>query len=109
MNKHEIFKQAAASLRALSSRVDQLESEKGVFDKALTLTTRLVDDGQISSDKALDKLAELQGQTLEDLVTLDKAIELTKESGFRVKLGELADEHSKDGYDSLTSYLLGDD
>jgi len=108
MNNREILKQAAATLRGLSGRVEQLEAEKHVFDKALSLTSKLIDEGQISSGKALEKLAELRDETLDDLVTLGKAIELTKNSDFQVKLGEVADENSKDGNDPLTSFLLGD-
>jgi hypothetical protein len=106
MNKQEILKTAATSLRALSDRIEQLETEKDVFSKAMEITTGLVKNGQLSPSGALEKLAELQNSSVDDLITLDKAIELTKESEFQVSLGTVADSHSKDGDDPLTSFLL---
>ena len=108
MTKHELCKQAAATIRAQFERIEQLENERLVLDKAIDLTSDLVEHEKISSVKAFDKLAELRGQTLEQLVTLDKAIELTKESGFNLELGRLSDEHSSANGDPLTSWLLDD-
>jgi hypothetical protein len=109
MNK-EILKTAAATLRALKDERDELTKEKDTVKLARAVVTQLVAHSELSSKDVLEKLAEFELKTSEELHVIQKAIEYAG-SGNLIKLGVLAmDTQTSDpSMDNLTAFLINGD
>ncbi len=87
--KETLLKTAAALLLELSDRVADLNAKVEARDFAEKIASKLYQAGHIDASSILDKVAELATQDKDELRTLDRALDLTKEGG-RVNLGMLS-------------------
>jgi hypothetical protein len=106
----DVLKTAAATLRALKDERDELIKEKDTVKLARAVVMQLTAYSEISSKDVLEKLAEFESKTSEELHVIQKAIEYAG-SGNLIKLGVLAtDTQTSDpSMDNLTAFLINGD
>jgi hypothetical protein len=105
----DMLKTAATLLRSLLSERDKLASDNEQAKIAREIVTQLSTQSELSSKDVLEKLAELESKTSDELRLIQKAIEYAGTREF-MKLGRLSDIPTPgDGLDNLTAFLLNAD
>jgi hypothetical protein len=107
MNK-EVLKTAAKTLRALHSECEKYAAEKEIVKLARELVKQLAQRSELSSKDVLEKLAEFESKTSEEIQLMQKALEFANTNAF-MKLGHLTEEPSTVGMDNLTAFLISGD
>lgn len=108
MNK-EILKTAAATLRSLNNEREKYAEEKEITKLAREIVAQLAQRSELSSKDVLEKLAEFESKTSEELKLMQKALEFSTTNAF-MKLGHLTEEPSTShGMDNLTAFLISGD
>lgn len=103
INKNEIMKTAASQLRSLSTELSTYREEGERRKLAESIVSRM--DNDLSHAEVIEKVAKLVEKPMDDLVVLDKAMELQKTGEF--KLGSISQQGADNGdLDPLTAYLI---
>lgn len=87
--KETLLKTAASLLVELNTKVNDLTNKAEARNFAEKIASKLYQAGHIDASSILEKVAELAAQDKDELKTLDRALDLTKEGG-RVNLGMLS-------------------
>jgi hypothetical protein len=106
MTRQDVMKTAALTLRALSVKISDLEERLEKRAKAEILVNKMIDNKQLDSKDVLTKVAELESQSMDELKTYEKAMELAKDGS--IKLGTVSENTSTEGMDPLTAFILED-
>lgn len=89
--KETLLKTAASLLLELDTKVKDLQNKIESRQFAEKIASKLYQAGHVDASSILEKVAELAAQDKDELRTLDKALDLTKEGG-RVNLGVLSNK-----------------
>lgn len=109
MTRDEAMKTAATTLRALSKEIGLLKESNLKRDYAEKIAACLVKSHRVEADEVLTKVAELSKQSIDELVTLEKALELTEDDNkLTLKLGALSEKSTSEGVDPITAMILED-
>lgn len=104
--KKELLKQAALTLRTLKGERDKLASEQEARQHARELIVQITKQSELSAQEVLEKLAEFEMKTSEELKLIKTAIEYSHTKEF-AKLGSLTEDTSNtNGMDNLTAFLI---
>lgn len=107
MTREEAMKTAALTLRALSKEVNDLKAASVRREQAEKIATCLIKANKIGAEEILTKVAELSKQSIDELNTLEKALELTDEE-LTLKLGALSEKPDSAGTDPITAMIFED-
>ena len=107
MTRNEVMKTAAITLRALSIKVQELEEQLEKRAKAENIVNTMIDNKQLDSKDVLTKVAELEKQSIDELNTYEKALEIAKNGS--IKLGTVSDSVATAAMDPLTAFILDED
>ena len=109
MTRNEAMKLAALSLRKLSEKNEQHKVDLEKRAQAEKIVTSLIETGHLDIKDVLIKVSELEKQSMEELKTLDKAIEISKDDkNLSLKLGSVSEDISLTGEDPITTMLMED-
>lgn len=106
---NELLKEAAAVMKTLKEERNALIEKEKNIKFAFDITKKMIEMGKISHANSLEKFAELQEKSQDDLKILEKALEISGSSDI-YKIGSLSD-HSVNTGDAKTqfmNYLLDD-
>jgi len=106
MTRNEAMKTAALSLRKLSADNEKLKTDLEKRAQAEKIVSSLIEAGYLDANKVLVKLAEYEKQSLDELRTLEKAIELSNNKEITLKFGSLSDDANPEDYDPITQMCL---
>ena len=104
------MKSAADSIRTLLNERDELVKQAELADLSSDVIGTMVEKEMLSADEVLPKLAELKERSYDDLLVLQKALELGTVNKMS-KLGELSDQSTADGLDPRERFvqrIIGD-
>lgn len=105
-----IMKSAAESIRTLLDERDELVKQAEIVDLSSDIIGTMVDKEMLTAEEVLPKLAELKERSRDDLLVLQKALELGTVNNMS-KLGELSDQSTVDGLDPRERFvqrIIGD-
>ena len=107
MNK-EALKTAAVTLRALNEERNKLAAEKEQVKLAREIVSQLTKQSELSSKDVLEKLAEFESKTSEELTLIKTAMTYAGTKEF-MKLGHLSEDQpmNNGSIDNLTAFLIG--
>ncbi len=100
--KNGMLKVASDLIKDQYNQIIALKNQLEIRAEAEKVASKLHKAGHIDASNILEKVAELSAQSKEELRTLDKALDLTKEGG-RISLGSLS---TKPDSESFLDYLL---
>jgi hypothetical protein len=100
-----MLKAASLTVRAMQRKLAELEDRETRRNHAVKIAQKMYSAGHIDRGSILDKVAELTQQSLEELHTLDKALDLTKKSNGTLTFGSLSDQ-SNNSENPLLDYIL---
>jgi hypothetical protein len=98
------MKLAAESIRTLVTEKQELEKQAEVKIIARSVIDKMVDGNMLAAEEVLPKLAELETRDTQDLLVLEKAIELGV-TGNVSKLAELSDKKEPAGQTASEIFL----
>ena len=108
MTRNEAMKTAALTLRKLSAENEELKAGLEKRAQAEKILSSLIEAGHIDAEKVLAKLAEYETQSIDELHTLEKAIELSNNNEITLKLGSLSEDANPEDFDPITQMCLED-
>jgi hypothetical protein len=104
--KKELLKKAALTLRNLTSERDKLANVQEVNTLARELVGNITKQSELSAKEVLEKLAEFETKTSEELKLIQKALEFSHTKEF-AKLGNLTEDTGNvNSVDNLTAFLI---
>ena len=101
VDQNEIMKTAASQLRSLSAEVLQYREIEEKRDLAEQIIKKSSFD--LSGDEFIEKRAELMDKDLDELIIINKAVELTKTG--ELNLGSLSSDSADYGTDALSEFI----
>ena len=106
MKPSEMLKQAALAIRGLRAEKEELEQKFEIEKIAEKLVYQFIEVDELNGKEALEKLGELRQKSLGELQVIEKAMELTKTSSFRLGSLSAQFEGAHSNLDNLTAYLI---
>lgn len=90
MEKREMLKQAAQTLRDQKQEIDELRAKLAHYEKAEMLVKKLMETDELEAEDILQKLSDFRSKPLEELDVMEKAAHYFHGTQ-RMGLGKLSD------------------